>query len=236
MIGYEMPLIALQELAKHPVDHIVSLGSSCDVAYNLRRYFDYSTAYPFDWWVSSGAGVMKVLAGADVKALYNQPSLTFQRNQKTERAAVFNKCFDISFTHEFPRDVKIPGGPVHENYQQYIPAAMERTEALIRRLFSLNGEGLRFLFVRRVLRSESADTREFQNLVETLSQAFSNVQFGLILVNSTLGRAQLGDAVSLHIPIKRSFGWKGDPDLWDASLATLAVSLRKGLHKPARKI
>jgi hypothetical protein len=126
--------------------------------------------------------------------------------------------------------------PVVENYASYIPRAKERTQALIRRLYGLNMDGLRLLFVRRMMRSERGDASEFEALVEALSRLFPSAQFGLLLVNTTLGRAQLRGVSRLYIPTVRSFGWKGDPSLWDAGLATLGVTLREDLHRPAKKI
>jgi len=230
-----MPLIPIADLAAAPVDHIVSLGSNCQVAHNLRRYFNFSTAYPFDWWISGASGVVKVLDGYETNDLYSPASLIFQAIGANDRAVVLNKDLGISFNHEFPRDRKQPGSPVLESYASHLPAAMERTDALTRRLFSLNRRGLRLLFVRRALRHEQADVNEYRALLETLSKRFSNVLFGLLMVNATLTKAQLGDAENLNIHSDRSFGWKGDPAAWDIGLAPLGITLSEGLHKPAKE-
>jgi hypothetical protein len=30
----------------------MSLGTNCEAAYHVRRYFAFETAFPFDWWIT----------------------------------------------------------------------------------------------------------------------------------------------------------------------------------------
>ena len=43
------------------VDRIISLGALCEVAYQARRLSKSSRAYPFDWWDTPFAGLLRAL-------------------------------------------------------------------------------------------------------------------------------------------------------------------------------
>lgn len=43
------------------VDRIISLGALCEVAYQARRLSKSSRAYPFDWWDTPLAGLLRAL-------------------------------------------------------------------------------------------------------------------------------------------------------------------------------
>jgi hypothetical protein len=95
-----MPLIALPEFASMPATHVVSLGGQCETAYNLRRYFDFSTAYPFDWWVSPLSTVIRLLRDFDIDALYD----TRRLEGTADFGTVIHRDYDLQLHHEFPRD------------------------------------------------------------------------------------------------------------------------------------
>lgn len=44
-----------------PCDLFISLGSNCEVSYNIRRFFGFEAAYPFDWWITPLSPVPKLI-------------------------------------------------------------------------------------------------------------------------------------------------------------------------------
>jgi len=82
-------------------DCLVSLGPNCRMTYNMREHFGVERAYPFDWWITPAASMLKMI----------QPGFRFH----IERAdleiipqpvfnTVLNKRLGMLMHHDFVRE------------------------------------------------------------------------------------------------------------------------------------
>ncbi|WP_131120338.1 DUF1796 family putative cysteine peptidase [Lichenihabitans psoromatis] len=176
-----MALVTLESLRSRSITHAISLGAECVVAYNLRRFFNFSAAFPFDWWISPIASVCSLLLQFDTVDLYDPGKLSLLEGHIS---TVRHVDHGIWLHHEFPRAWNGTMGVVVADYADYIAKAKSRTLFLRERLLACNHAGNRILFVRK--RSWAHDqgvASEYLELVEALSHVFPLVEFGVLLVN-----------------------------------------------------
>lgn len=219
-----MPIVPLADLAGSGIDHIVSLGRACETAYNLRRHYGFATAYPFDWWISTTAGVARFIADGDTAALYDDAALRLS----PDGDSVVNPRFGIRLHHEFPRQRGVQGQPVVVDWAAHIPAARDRTAHLAHRMFGITGTAV-FM---RTFGPRDGDGTAVAALLTALEARFPATRIGVVLVNFR-GRAPAGAAVQ-RLVVARPTGadWRGDPASWDSALATLGLHVTPGLHRP----
>jgi len=130
---------------------VVSLGSDCQVAINLRLNQLRKEAYPFDWTITENFDSV-VDSIEDNFAHWLDPShLEYKGKQ------IYNTYYDISFVHDFPIVGK-PGvspegdqqgfGLIVSNFMQYLPAAQEKFQRRITRFQTLLHSSTPVVFVR----------------------------------------------------------------------------------------
>ena len=185
--------------------HIISLGKTCAVAYNLRRYFDFDMAFPFDWWVTPPSGLCKLIQKPDPDYLYNPIMLEVT----DDKSSVIHKELKIQLHHEFPREWKSAGMPVRDDWMDYVEKPKARTTALLRRLLALNRPDCRLAFV-------THGSMEL-SLIEALEGLFHDAQWTLLSFNG------------LDQP---RTDWRNDPDVWDRALQVSGLILDRKDHRP----
>jgi hypothetical protein len=196
-------------------DHIVSLGYDCRLAYNLRRAFGFTRAYPFDWWVTPLPALLAFLDDPSVERLYD-PALLEPVMTPKGVWAIRNAHYDIELHHEFPRG---EDGMVLADWPDHIDGPRSRTAFLLQRLLALP-PGSRLLFVRHTKRQEGRALGEaFSGLVgqlrERLEARFPGCELLLIdpprpIVAAGVGALRVGDASKSP--------WFGQPELWSEAL------------------
>jgi hypothetical protein len=201
--------IKLDEFRQKPATQIVSLGPRCATSYNLRRYFNFSSAFPFDWWISPEVGVADVLRNLDVEKIYDPDRIEITPAGQSVR----HKDFGILLHHEFPRHSEIEGHTVKENFRDFIAGPKQRTQHLFAKLADLNREGERIAFVREQIASDEIEA--------ALLERFDLAQWCLISIDKVTEE-------SVH-------GWKCNPILWDALLEKLNISLDPTAHRPFKE-
>jgi len=216
------PLSAFRDTG---VDHIVSLGTACETAYNLRRHYGFATAYPFDWWISRTAGVARLIRDGAAADLYRAEDLEAWNGG----AAIRNARYDLRLHHEFPRDWRAPGQPVTADWMAHVAAPRQRTERLTRRLFGLGETARSIVFVRMAGPADSAQS-DIAALLDALQHRFAAVPIGMVFVN--LRGPAPADWPVERVAVTRGGDWRGDPMAWDAALASLGLRLTPGLHRP----
>ena len=133
-----------------PYDEIVSLGAHCRVAYNLRRTFGISRAFPFDWWVTPAQALVAFLGDPSFDKLYDE--LRMAPAMGGDRIlAIDNLHYGVQLQHEFPRQ---RGGALVDDWPAHLGSARERTEFLWDRMVGLMRQGRRMLFVRWFTQAE----------------------------------------------------------------------------------
>ena len=93
------------------VSHIVSLGHNCQLTYQLRRYFNFATAFPFDWWVTNMRGVIDTLEG--------YLALTRPQELNRQNARVGNTAV-VHFAYHGQMEIMDKSGLLAE-YAKYAP-------------------------------------------------------------------------------------------------------------------
>lgn len=200
--------LPIEELSQAPVTDVVSLGPQCATAHNLRRYFDFSTAYPFDWWVTAGAAITTLLTDLDVEKIYDAANLQVIEG----RHSVSHRQSGALLHHEFPRGSAYPdgrSGPIAENYLDALPDRKSRAQHIFGRFAKLDDTASRILFVRQGV--------PIEGLEAALEKRFPLASWGI-----------------LYVPILADdpdLGWKQSPVAWDALLASTRAKLVRSRHE-----
>jgi hypothetical protein len=207
------------------VDYVVSLGGVCRVTYNLRRFFNFGTAFPFDWWVTDLQGVINAIESD--KDPYAH--LIENRQNREDILQIMSGDGTIGFHHEFPRDWSTPGSPVRSDWRLHIEAARARFMYLRQRLLNANTSSHRILFVRHLgnLRDSRSSAHEtIDDLMDAIDNTFNKSQNIFLLINAPdpIRRSQYY-TLRFH---EREVGvgkWEGDFVQWESELSKLDFEL-----------
>lgn len=192
------------------VTQVVSLGGRCATSYHLRRFYNHSEGGLFDWWITPGQALLRVLDNLTPDFIYNPDELVRINGNDT----VLHTESGLHLHHEFPR-VGSGHGPVADSYLEHIEKARNRTAYLMQKFRELDRASERILFVREGEVDEPA-------LRERLANLFSKAEWHLAVLPAT-NRQLPGDQ------------WYGNVDLWRADLAALGFSLNNPSLKPFRE-
>jgi hypothetical protein len=194
------------ELSSGLVTQVISLGPRCATAYNIRRYFNIRSAFPFDWWVTPEPGLIGVLRNPDVNFLYDPGELSLTESSTSVR----HKTLGIIFHHEFPRDWGHASQPVRADFRDHVETPRERTRYLLNKLYALNRSDQRIVFI--------VERHTSPLLFDVLSAIFDRALWALASIDSIVDDS--------------AFGWKQNPAMWDGELAKLGVNLDRAGHNP----
>ncbi len=208
--------------------HVVPLGLSCRVTYQVRRYFRSASAYPFDWWISPLAGLASYLADPDPERIYGEKALA-ERTLDGAVSTIYVPELGFELFHEFPRcrAAGDPGqvAPVAPGWREHVAAARAKHTQRLERLLGLDRAGNRVLFVRHKLDLEPASGdpgRAIAALQEALAARFAAAQVHLLLVNVP-APVELGPrSQSLSFedpPGPPPEAWRGEESRWAAAFA-----------------
>jgi Putative papain-like cysteine peptidase (DUF1796) len=186
-------------------DRVVSLGRSCQPAWQIRRFTGVEDAQVLDWVITSDAALTATLASG-FDGWFHKDRLDFQPG----RQAV-DRMTGVRFIHEFENAEGLEDGH-HRNSGRII--------RLLMRWRVLMHSGERLLFVRS--HSDDADVLGCANrLVDLLMQSTSNPFELLYLVPPNLYHPNLRlDDVQFAAldPKPEGTDWKGDSLAWDRVL------------------
>ena len=167
--------------------HVVPLGLSCRVSYQVRTYFESTTAYPFDWWLTPIDGFLSYLSDPDPERIYGSGALD-ELVVDGHVLSVVAPEFGFQLYHEFPRhDVGLPTRMVVPDWRDHVHKARAQHTRRLDRLLALDRRGRRILFVRDRLDvdEKGADAAEesVAKLWSTLSNRWGRAEIELLLVN-----------------------------------------------------
>jgi hypothetical protein len=80
-------------------DRVISIGSNCEVTWNIRHHFKTGKAYPFDWWMTPFHALLDVL-DARFSGLFEPSNLSVP----ADRGTVVDTRFNLMYHHDFARD------------------------------------------------------------------------------------------------------------------------------------
>ena len=214
---------------RNGLTHVVPLGQTCRVAYQVRTHFATATAYPFDWWLTPLGGLIRYLADPDPDRVYREEKLELRVVDGWARTVVAPE-FGVELFDEFPRQAA--AGPVRAvapGWQEHIAAARARHVQRLERLLSLDRPGNRVLFVRNRFDLETHDEsaqEAVERLWSVLRARWAASDTWLLLVN--LPPFVSPDERVLRLDFEDPPGappeeWRGDPARWAAGFAGLGL-------------
>lgn len=214
--------------------HVVPLGLSCRVTYQVRAYFRAGMSHPFDWWGASVGGISRYLAVLDPDRVYRADALCEQLRDGWI-SAIASREFGFLLYHEFPRHKEAPPiRVVSPDWRERIPAARQAHVRKLERLAALDRPGNRILFVRDRL-DPAEDVRSTQQTVDALWRAlrgrWAAADITLLLVNlpaftpssPCILRANFADPAG---PPPES--WRGEDARWAKAFAALGLAPAPG--------
>jgi hypothetical protein len=227
-----------------PFTHVVPLGISCRVTYQVRVCFRSWKVYPFDWWITPLAGLTRYLAEPDISKLYASDSLQ-EIFTDGEVSAIRSTVYGFRLFHEFPRQ---PGAnvlaAVAPGWRTHIGAAAERHEKRLGRLLRLNRRGNRILFVRHQFCSEPGVKSEedpgpaVAAIWEVLRSNWREADISLLLVNFA-PVCSLPEGVLLldfeELPGPPQQLWRGDDEQWKRNFTSRGLVVRPRPHIHLRR-
>ncbi|HSL03969.1 MAG TPA: DUF1796 family putative cysteine peptidase [Nitrospiraceae bacterium] len=115
-----------------PTDLIFSLGPNCKNSWNLRNYFGFERAYPFDWWTTPAKSMLKMIEkGFEFNVRKEDLFIT----PPTEHNTVYNYKLNVLHHHDFPRTWGEYPGVIFSVTGKDIKAINRKYTFLFNRLF-----------------------------------------------------------------------------------------------------
>ena len=207
------------------VDYVISLGGNCRAAWNVRRFFNFSTAFPFDWWITPWRALNELLSDFDIDRLYCPDLLEEVKTKDGAIASIRHRELGIILQHEFPRDWNSPGNPVCGDWGESIATPKRRTRYLLDRFVSLDTPGTRILFVRNTLHRPVDGTNTISPGVTTerLRALFPLANIHLLLTNCPI---EANDPGVSHLDFDDAAkDWRGDWEVWHRAFKSTGFRL-----------
>jgi putative papain-like cysteine peptidase DUF1796 len=199
--------------------HIVSLGGNCRVTYNLRKTFDFDSAYPFDWWICPLKSATAFLVDPDLDALYD-PKLLEPIFQNEHIFTVENTRYGIRLQHEFPRDAH----GIKPDFREHTRPAKERQTYLLNKFRGLNKPESRLFFVRNFINwDRGIGAPEAEAFVAALAKTFDKAETRILFINPTAAAATVAGIDVLDFVDVPPEPWQGDQAVWRENLLRAPV-------------
>ncbi|MGL5938804.1 MAG: FkbM family methyltransferase [Waterburya sp.] len=165
-------VLNLRQQQKKNFDKVISLGSFCMTASQIRRQLEQSEAYILDWWVTSHESILELI-GKDFNDLFSLDNLQVKPAAYNGKISlIFDSKYGHFYNHDFPRKnkddqslISYGGGSVIENWQSYIPDCIEKYKFLKNRWFSTLCTGKKILFARIEYNWTPKKALELRNLI-----------------------------------------------------------------------
>lgn len=195
-------------------DHIVSLGSFCMTAHQIRRRFPDSKALPFDWWVTPTVALQSLI-DTQFSELFEPQNMEIVSEAAGE--AVMCRRYGLMHYHDF-KEAKVG--------ERYVPLAvraqcasnLSKYSHLVKRLYSLTG---RVLFVRLETgyvehfdNNRDFDARRLGNFVHSLRALLPEAEVDLLLLNC-FAESELEGVYSDRLDHYGETTWTGSDRGWD---------------------
>ena len=123
-------------------DLIVSLGPNCRNTWNLRNRFGFSRSYPFDWWITPAASMLKML-DPEFKFHVEMDDLIVTQPPGNEQNSVYNRKLCMLHHHDFYRE----DGQVREVTQEQVDNINKKYQFLFERFHTDIGKSENPTFV-----------------------------------------------------------------------------------------
>ena len=223
--------LLVSELSSRPT-HVVPIGLSCRVSYQVRTYFGSTTAYPFDWWLTPIDGLTRYLSDPDPDRVYGAGALE-ELVVGGHVTTVVAPEFGFQLYHEFPRqDVGLPTSVVAPGWRDRVSKQRVVHARRLDRLLALNRPDRRILFVRDRLdtdgKSDDAAAESVAKLWSTLASRWSRAVIELLLVyvpcDVRTPEPRIRWASFEDVRGDTAEGWHGNSAGWTRAFTSLHVT------------
>ncbi len=225
---------------QRPLTHVVPLGLSCRVTYQVRVFFGSEVAYPFDWTMTPLEGLARYLAVLDPDRIYSEAALE-EVVVDGRVDALQSREFGLWLYHEFPRRRDGDVSVVSPGWQEHLAFAKERHARRLQRLKGLDAAGHRILFIRHKLDVDPgrrAAQQPVEALWNVLRRQWSRADIRLLLINLPAIDPPSPRVLQLSfedLPGPEPEVWRGNAERWASALASLGLTLH-GRTKDASPI
>jgi hypothetical protein len=217
------------------VTHVVPLGLSCRVTYQVRTYFRSNAAYPFDWWNTSMKGITRYLENPDPDRIFTEDGLVEQFEDGWIYSIV-SRAFGFQLFHEFPRQKEARAiRVVSPNWRDHIPSARAKHQLRLHHLLDLDRPGNTILFVRHKLDTFDGGKNfqaEVEELWQTLTDRWRHAEIRLLLINVPLFALPYRYVQRLEFddpPGPPPESWRGDEERWASAFRSLGLMPQSGI-------
>jgi hypothetical protein len=214
-------------------DHIVSLGSYCQTAYQIRRRFGIDTAHVFDWWVTPTVSLIDLFE-SNFSHLFVAENMKIVHEDAGD--AVMCAHYGLMHYHDFD-EAKIDGRPAPFLVRAALPGNHSKFAYLLRRFYALKGKVL-FIrcgdgYVEHYRHNCDFDSGRIKRLIRSIENIMPGVEFKMLLLN---GHYTGGDDERCVIDVVDNYDvkeWYGSDQGWDELFRRLGIRLRKAEHSVA---
>ncbi len=171
-------------------DQIISVGSNCEITWNLRSYFKHEKAYPFDWLITHQNSIVETVR-TDFHDLLNIDNLSISADRRTIRCNKFNMLHH----HDFERD---ENDLIRDDIERQIPSLRAKYTMLIARLYDSCRSGNILLvrnrgeFDKQLLDWKIDQDFGIARILALFRSRFASAEFSMLATN--LGRTGIDKA------------------------------------------
>lgn len=201
---------------------VISLGSDCEIAHQLRRHKISEAYFPLDWVRSEDIDkVGELLQHGFSRFLETEYLEEIGKNEvdNPPRKAIFNNQYKILFVHDFALDQEKTDKDVLEKYKRRI----------IRLYAALKSHDKIYFFRKGITRTQA------QNLCTIIEKKWPKLDYMLVVLDDTEEiKLQWGDRVRTFFLKKIEWppahGWEENNQRWHEILVELGLSKQKQVH------
>lgn len=191
---------------------VLSLGMACDTAFQIRRNFAQTEAYPFDWWITPYDGLRELIAG-DFAGLLSEENL--------ERSGqyVVDHRFGLAMMHDFEN---------LERFRDTLDAVRAKYRRRISRWLALFTNPVSVLFVRGQQYADDSVIGESKAraLLALLRDKYPKAQVHLLVQNppeAGIPELMEDNLWILQLKTPDPWEWYGDNTAWREMFSRIAL-------------
>jgi len=216
-------------------DHIISLGSFCMTARQIRRRFPGTQSYPFDWWVTPTAA-LDDLVSSDFSEIFIPSNMKIVDEDGNQ--AVMCQRYGLMHYHDF-YEARVNGRYLPLSVRAKCAVNLEIFSRRVKRMASLNGDIL-FIrvesgYVRNFANNRDFDQSFLEQFVNSLRAYLPKCSVDVLLLNS-FPEAQLKGVYCDKLDHYGVTTWEGSDRGWDEMFDRMAISRKQASNEPATEV
>ncbi len=212
-------------------DLVISLGTNCEAAFNIRNTFETERAYPFDWWITPIQSVPAIL-----RDRFQLEVAAHNLVHPGTPTSILNRKYGLLHHHDFGH---LSADVGDESWKALIPAVADKYRALGERFFFDVARARDVLFVVNSDGHHAAytpprplDETVYLDILEAVRTLFPRTRSRLAIFNSVhepfdaAHKAADADSDILVGPVVKDYGDRREKSLFAKSLRGWSEALR----------